>query len=596
MTIFAKRYLCLPCAFLFVAALGVAQVAAPTSIIEVGDGNSVPEALNCDWDLLNNTFNNDSNTPGTPCGVGASINAYVFKVGGVTQNRFTQGSKDNQPIDRWRWDANGSPDKDALTHGYAISYTHTSSGHRVLAFGAERFAVNGDANIGIWFFQKTVAPNPNGRFDGEHTDGDVFAVSAFTGGGGHPELDVYKWDSTCSAPNYPNNPSAGACSETNFRLLFKGTGGSLCTATSAGCASVNSADITIGWPYQAKFGIPGNTVPPNGFFEGGFDLSALFGSADLPCFSSFLIDTRTSQSVSASTKDFLSGSFPECKIEVSKACQCTGFDPAGPNQGNNTGFNYSFSGTVSNTGGGTVYNVTVSDQGKSYSCGSLTAGQSKNFPSASCTGPAATFTDDVFPSSNQASATATTGPSGGTTLTAQTNVVSCSGEATPGACTPNPQLTVDKTCVTALQVLGTNVVVRVDYTGQVHNNGSVNLGNVQVTEDHGADGTVDVTFSMGTMAPSTDKCYTKAANDATQPNCPALTLPNFNAATVTGAASYFPSSGTGVNPGRVQFSDTVRATGVNPFGGGTISSHPAGGGVTATCLVCPFGACPTPVP
>ena len=150
----------------------------------------------------------------------------------------------------------------------------------------------------------------------------------------------------------------------------------------------------------------------------------------------------------------------------------------------------------------------------------------------------------------------------------------------------------DKACVTALQVLGTNIVVRVDYTGQVHNGGNVNINSVQVTEDDNADGSLDRTFSVGTLTPSgtagADKCYTN--NAAT---CPALIpVPAFNQPPVAGTASYFPSTGTPVDPGRVQFSDTVRATGTDAFGR-LVASHPLGSGVTAHCLICPFGACPT---
>src|SRR5207244_7374497 len=129
-------------------------------------------------------------------------------------------------------------------------------------------------------------------------------------------------------------------------------------------------------------------------------------------------------------------------------CQCTAFHPDG------SGFDYSFSGTVTNDGGGTVFNVTVTDQGNTYGCGTLNAGQSKNFP-ADCTGPANTFSATTFPARNQASATATTDAGGGgTTLSATTNVVTCSSQVPAGACTPSAALTVDKTCVTALQVLG----------------------------------------------------------------------------------------------------------------------------------------------
>src|SRR5207249_5230373 len=140
-------------------------------------------------------------------------------------------------------------------------------------------------------------------------------------------------------------------------------------------------------------------------------------AGDVPCFSSFMLETRSSQEPSAVLKDFVLGGFPECHISLTKGCQCTAFHPDG------SGFDYAFSGTVTNDGGGTVCNVTVTDKGNTYSCGTLNAGQSKNFP-ADCTGPANTFSATTFPARNQASATATTDAGGGgTTLSATTNVV-----------------------------------------------------------------------------------------------------------------------------------------------------------------------------
>ena len=293
-------------------------------------------------------------------------------------------------------------------------------------------------------------------------------------------------------------------------------------------------------------------------------------------------------------KDFVLGSFPECKVSITKSCQCTAFHTDG------SGYDYQFGGTVSNDGGGTLTSVTVTDQGKTYSCGTLapkgSVGSTKNWPT-DCTGPAATFSDTVFPSTNQAHVDASTGA---TTISADTDVITCSAQVPTGACTPNPSLTVDKTCVTALQVLGTNVVVRVDYTGQVHNGGNVNINSVAVTEDDNADSSIDHMFTVGTLTPSgtagADKCYTyTTAQGLTQPTCPAfVAVPVFNSTTPVGAASYFPSTGTGVDPGRVQFSDTVRATGTDAFGH-AVESHPSGSGVTAHCKVCPFGACPATV-
>jgi len=560
-----------------------AWAVAPTSVFEIdGDVLDDPTNTTADW----NTLNGDCSAPGGgSVGSAGGSNTRTCIASEDPPRIFTGGgSKDPIDISQWKWKAADTvPDKDTITHGYAASYTATpgaaasSSGNKVVVIGGDRFAVNGDANIGAWFFQQNIALNSNGTFSGVHVNHDVFLVSAFVNGGGTAVLTAYEWDNSCLRG--VKSPAPGQCAETNLRLL----------GSSNTSAITNSSPISNEtWSYLAKFGGSTNTIPVGGFFEGGADLTALFaasGAGDVPCFSSFMLETRSSQEPSAVLKDFVLGGFPECHISLTKGCQCTAFHPDG------SGFDYAFSGTVTNDGGGTVFNVTVTDQGNAYSCGTLNAGQSKNFP-ADCTGPANTFSATTFPTTNQASATATTDPSGGTTLSATTNPVTCSAQNPLGACTPSPQLTVDKICVTALQLLGTNVVVRVDYTGQVHNGGNVNINSVQVTEDDNADGSLDRTFSVGTLTPSgtagADKCYTN--NAAT---CPALIpVPAFNQPPVAGTASYFPSTGTPVDPGRVQFSDTVRATGTDAFGR-LVASHPLGSGVTAHCLICPFGACPT---
>lgn len=416
-------------------------------------------------------------------------------------------------------------------------------------------------------------------------NGDVFIVSAFTNGGTVPGIKVYEWDNTCPAAAN-NNPQVGQCADTNIRVLFNATQ----TCAPAGqpgheaCARVNSSPIFVSWPYAPKGGEIGDPVPPGGFFEGAINITELFEAigATRPCFASFLVETRSSASIDAVLKDFVAHSFPQCRITLAKNCACTAFRPDG------SGFDYSFDFTVTNSGGGTVFNVTVTDQGKSYDCGTLNVNESKT--SAQCTGPAPTFTAGAFPATNQATATANTSPTGGTTLTASTDVVTCNTESPAGACTPNPVLRIDKVCVTALQVLGSNIVARVDFTGKVHNEGNVDINNVQVSEDDNSDGTVDQTFSVGSLPKGASKCYTNGG----QITCPSLLpVPAFNQPPVAGAGSYFPSTGTGVNPGRVSFSDTVRATGTDAVRNQGVASHPAGSGVTANCLICPFGACPT---
>ncbi|PYX51450.1 MAG: hypothetical protein DMG79_03015, partial [Acidobacteria bacterium] len=90
---------------------------------------------------------------------------------------------------------------------------------------------NGDANIGIWFFQNNVGPNGSGGFTGSHVDHDVFLISAFTGGGGTSTIEVLEWDHTCAAG--VKNPASGQCADTNLRLLANVGIANVCTPTSA---------------------------------------------------------------------------------------------------------------------------------------------------------------------------------------------------------------------------------------------------------------------------------------------------------------------------------------------------------------------------
>jgi hypothetical protein len=549
------------------------------------DGNSVdsPQGAPDDWDTLNGTTGQNGSCTG-------ECKLKVFAVDGDGQTIFTGGgSKDNADVSSWAYKNGSVPPKDEIQNAYAASY-NAPNGDVLIYFGADREAVNGDANIGVWFFQNAVGLNGSGGFTGSHATGDVFIVSAFTIGGTTPTIQVYEWDSACVGADN-NNPQVGQCADKNMRVLFNAS--QACAAAGItgheACARVNSSPVTVSWPYTPVRGSPGDPIPPAGLFEGGINVTELFAGIGRarPCFASFLVETRSSQSIDAVLKDFVVHAFPQCHVSVSKACACTAFRPDG------SGFDYSFRGTVTNDGGGTLFNVTVQDQGKTYSCGTLDVNQSKNFPSADCSGPEATFFAATFPTTNQAAASANTGPDlSSPTVSALTDPVSCSSQDPAGACTPTAQLTVDKTCVTALQMVGTNVVVRVDYTGKVRNGGNVNINSVQVFEDDNADKTVDTTFFIGTLTsagtPGADKCYTN--NQAT---CPALLpIPAFNQPPVLGAASYFPNTGTGMDPGRVQFSDTVRATGTDAFGR-PVESHPVGSGVTANCLICPFGACPT---
>jgi len=626
-TRFGKLFLFPVVTFMTVLALAITAPAqtAPGSIFEL-DGNSTEDghlpAPDCDWNPLNDSFTTNQTSPGTPCvPFGTSANGFGFLVGAPGEPSFTTGgSKDSSDISQWQWSVGSTPDKDTLTHGYGAGYA-VSGGEKILIFGAERFAVNGDSNIGIWFFQQNIGLTPpppasKGGFTGLHTPGDILIVSAFTAGGGASTISVYQWAPAgsaavlghvdCPNSNYPNISTSGAvnvCAAQNlFALFFDVSAAS--SSTGVAFAIVNPSPTTIGWPYESKFGVVGsNVVSQGGFYEGGINLTALIGGATAPCFASFLFETRSSQSTNAVLKDFLVGSFPQCHVSVSKTYNCNSFNA------DNT-FNYSYTGTVTNDGGGDLFNVQVTDTPVgsttpvTYNCGNLPRGTgappSLQFPGPSCPQPSGTtntFTTANHPASNVATVSVCTSALAGgtctsTVLTATTGSVTSTDQIVNGVnqCNPVPNIDVTKRCVTAFQAVGSNVVVRVDFTGEVTNNGQLNLNNVNVTDDAGGG-----PFSVGSLNPGQSRCYTNGqpvdptANPPT--GCPTLSVTTgLTNGTPTGAASYFPTSANvfGLTAGRIQFTDTVTAT-------GTASNGASVGPKTASamCVICPFGSCAT---
>jgi hypothetical protein len=86
---------------------------------------------------------------------------------------------------------------------------------------------------------------------------------------------------------------------------------------------VNDAPAPSPWAYTPSQG-PANIFPAGAFFEGGVNLSQL-GITNV-CFSSFLAETRSSTSVDATLKDFVTGTFtlvPDVDAGADAALSCT---------------------------------------------------------------------------------------------------------------------------------------------------------------------------------------------------------------------------------------------------------------------------------
>ncbi len=242
------------------------------------DGNAAGNLAN-DWNALGTplafTGFRDDPTDGTDLGYGSGQ------------------TKDTRDIDQWTWEAaDVTPAKSDIVHDYAAVYAE--DGNLILYFGQDRqLDQSGDSNVGFWFLKNQVGMNPNGTFSGVHADGDLLIQSEFTNGGSISGIRVYKWlDDGLS----PVTTGVGQCAGGKLGILNA-------------CAIVNTGTISTSWA--------GSLTAPY-FFEGGLNLTALFPNT-VPCFSTFLTNTRTSQSVNADLKDFGLGGINTCaSLKVTK--------------------------------------------------------------------------------------------------------------------------------------------------------------------------------------------------------------------------------------------------------------------------------------
>ncbi len=270
---------------LFVMLVAALPANAAVDDVEL-DGNGYDEVDPADdWDVITSTG-------------GSSVIATPVIPDPAGNNIFTTGgSKDIEDVSSWAWTEGSVPDKDEITNAMAALYTGNK-----LYFAADRFANNGDASLGFWLFQNPIGLEPDGSFSGVHAVGDILILADFVQGGATTIVPrVFRW------------VGDGSGSEGNIDEIIVGVE----TASAITNALVECAP----WPYEPKFPEecpPGcddpNCHPPSSFFEGGLDLGLLGVN---PCFSSFLVETRSSQSVSAQLKDFVLGDFttnPTCEI------------------------------------------------------------------------------------------------------------------------------------------------------------------------------------------------------------------------------------------------------------------------------------------
>jgi hypothetical protein len=233
---------------------------------------------------------------------------------------FATGSKDTLPISGWQcnFDNNVNSKIDVM-NAYTVAYE--AGGDEFMYFALERNTNTGDANVAFWFLQDEVGCTSTGGavdFTGGHVDGDVLVVSEFSNGGTVSTINVYRWDGDETGSLNPTPIGSGVDCRNPSIILPDNA-----------CAAANTADITVPWLTSNFKDKVGNKLRTSEFFEGGINLTDL----DLggKCFNSFLGDTRSSTSLTATLFDFAGGTVGACtSTTVTTPSISSGTIPADP--------------------------------------------------------------------------------------------------------------------------------------------------------------------------------------------------------------------------------------------------------------------------
>jgi hypothetical protein len=520
-----------------------------------------------------------------------------------TDNTFLgAAAKDTQDISEWNWNPHGVQDKADIFHAFAGAYT-LNNGHTAIIAGMDRFGNSGDTTAGFWFVQDStfaLCTGPNqaaspsgpvtntactaaGTFVGQHFDGDMLIVSDFTTGGKVSTINVFLWqggslvlsESRSPAPCDIVNDNSELCGVVNnqVRQVLQQKGQQTLRVLEA------VTTTTGGWTFTDK---NGQTAYRTGeFLEIGVDLQAIFG-ANVPCFSNFFAETRSSTSDDASLSDLTTPvSFPLCSISASK--QCTGSSII-----NGSTVRYNFTGSVINDGASTIYNPTVYDTlptggsnlNLTQPVGPVTSGNSATFSgyfdANGILGSGAKNLVSVAASSNS-SGTPLNVVCGANPPTAGDNCADW-GDPTAGSCPPTitTGLQITKICQTCLEG-GTNVHVKVGEAFKVCNTSNVNVTGITIRDCRGTISGLpgSQVCSTGSFTTIASGVNLNAATNATTPTCADF----FTTYTPTTAAA--------------SYSDQVIAEGTAALGQGTVYAN-GGAPYSASCDVCPVNlTCPT---
>ena len=190
-------------------------------------------------------------------------------------------------------------------------------GRQVLYVGADRFANNGDSGLGFMFLQSGLAgntcpaPSTNCTFNNgqggtpHHTNGDIYVVSQFTGGGQGVTVDFYVWAGATPATGSSTPRVWTATPPLRTTLPAR-------TVFGDGDRKTNTCEDSP-WTFITKF--PGDApctasdFAEGTFFEGGVNLTQRNITG---CFKTILVDTSQPQNINEAAQDFVFAPFEGC--------------------------------------------------------------------------------------------------------------------------------------------------------------------------------------------------------------------------------------------------------------------------------------------
>lgn len=513
----------------------------------------------------------------------------------ATDNTFLgTASKDTGDITTWAWNPHNVQDKDDIEHAYAAAY-HLTNGDTAIYAGMDRFSNAGDSTAGFWFIQDStfalcvgfhLAATANGgavannsctaagTFVGKHTDGDLLLVSDFSIGGAVSTINVFVWQSGAlvldltrsPAPCDPLNGGNNLCGlvDNQFVQGLNKKGAPVLVATTT---------ATGGWPFTEKT-IGATSFVTGEFLEIAVDLNKIFG-ANIPCFSTFFSETRSSTSPTASLSDLTTPvSFPLCSVSGDKTC--TAAKIVNGNQ-----VQYNFTGHVNNTGSSTLFTPVVYDTPPASTVanslsitqptGPITSGNSALFSGSFVSSSVLGSTDK-----NRISV-ATSSNSAGTPLNVvcgtnppTTDANECADWGSP-SCTPTitSGLTLTKACKSCLVGDGA-LHVSVSENFKVCNTGNTNVTGITLKDCQGG------TYSG---SPGSQVC------SGTEVTIASGQTINAGAACLTFSSSYSPTSTAACTGNDCSLHDEAIASGSAAFVGTVFANN--GAAASANCPVCP---------